>query len=222
MRVSLIAFDFVYPGIKMLSSYIKSRGAETSIVYLPPEKLYDCSYTFDEKLKAHLSELVKNCDLIGLSVMTHNFHLAADLTRYLKHAGRQLIIWGGIHPTLDPEGCLDYADGVAVGEAEESLSDLVHRLRKGDDPFSTPGFWFRSSGEIIRNRLRPPPSDLNALPLPDIGHQGHYIRKGDTIVPLDETGLKAKFMENGLRDLHGRVYSPYLGLLSRGGPFICS
>ena len=222
MHITLVTFDFIFPGIKMLSGYLRSKGFDTSLIYLPPERVYDCSYRFQPAVKARLAELTGKSDLVGFSVMTHNFHLAADLTGYLKSAGRKKIIWGGIHPTISPEECLEHADGVAIGEAEESLEELAVRLSEGKDIHTTPGFWFKQRDKIVRNELLPPPRDLNELPLPDIGYEGHFIREGEDITALDRERLRALFMVNGLRDLKGNFYPAYLSVFSRGCPLVCT
>ena len=222
MHITLVTFDFIFPGIKMLSAYLRSKGIETSLVYLPPERVYDCSYRFSPEIKARLAGLTLKSDLVGFSVMTHNFRLAADLTDYLKGRTDKKIIWGGIHPTISPEECLEHADAVAIGEAEETLEELARRLGDGRDICETPGFWFKQGSEIVRNGLVPPPADLNCLPLPDIGYEGHFIREGEDIVALDRERLRALYMVNGLKDLKGNFYPAYLSVFSRGCPLVCT
>jgi radical SAM superfamily enzyme YgiQ (UPF0313 family) len=222
LNVALLAFDFVYPGIKMLSAALRAKGIQSSLIYLLPERYYDTSYAFTSQLKDNLAQLVSTYDLVGISVMTHNFHQAAALTRHLKAANQSIIIWGGIHPTIDPEGSLEYADGLALGEADESFTELVTSFAQGKDFTGTEGFWFKKGSSIVRNELRPPPRDLNSLPLPDIGYQGHFLRQSEEFVPLDKELLQKKYMESGLRSADGTFIPAYLTVFSRGCPFACT
>jgi len=179
---------------------------------------------FSEALLGRLIEISRDYDVVGLSVFTHNFKLAAAVTERLKKAGQPLVVWGGIHPTIDPDSSLEFADGVCLGEAEEAFTEFLTRLMTegGEEPWATPGFWFQRRTGIVRNPLREPPADLDSLPLPDITHQGHYLQEGEDIVPLDRDSLAAAFSQHRLSDNKGVLYPAYLTVFSRGCPHSCT
>jgi anaerobic magnesium-protoporphyrin IX monomethyl ester cyclase len=223
MHVGLICFDFSLPGIKMLSAYLKQQGFTSSIVYLKPGKMYDSDYRFSPALKENLAETCRKFDVVGVSVFTHNAVVAADLTMFLKERGQPLIVWGGIHATIAPEDCLQYADGVCIGEGEETFTDMLSRIKEGLDHTQTEGFWFKNeSGEILRNPLRNPPEDLDALPLPDVSYEKHYIQKEEELVALDRAGLTEEFSQYRLTGRHGKSVMRYLTVFSRGCPYSCT
>lgn len=222
MRIGLICFDFVLPGIRMLSAYLREHGFETSIIFLEPDEIYNPEYVFSPEIKAQLANLCRQFDVIGFSVFTRNFRLAADTTLYLKQAGQPFIVWGGIHPTIDPETCVNHADAVCIGEGEESFTELLTCLKDGRDYHTLPGFWFRTGETTFRNPLRNPPETLDDLPLPDLSYEGHFIKEGQTIVPLDHERFKQTYSRYTLKDLQGNLYIYYMPVFSRGCPHSCT
>ena len=49
--------------------------------------------------------------IVGFSVLSPYMPVASRLSRLIKEGSPSTsIIWGGIHPTIDPESCIDKAD----------------------------------------------------------------------------------------------------------------
>jgi radical SAM superfamily enzyme YgiQ (UPF0313 family) len=52
------------------------------------------------------------------------------IAREFKKRGRKVFV-GGFHPTFNIDECLEYVDAVVVGEAENSIQELVRDFEKG-------------------------------------------------------------------------------------------
>ena len=110
-------------------------------------------------------------DVIGLSAMTYE---AGCLHEVAKEMKRRLpgvtIIAGGPHPSVAAEDVLADAnvDFAVRGEGEETFAELLDGLRDGRDDWSgCRGLsWRDASGALRREDDRPPPADLDELPLP--------------------------------------------------------
>ena len=57
-------------------------------------------------------------DLVGISVLTLHEGIAKNLTEIIRTNSSALVAWGGVHPTIDPEACIQEADIVCIGEGE--------------------------------------------------------------------------------------------------------
>jgi radical SAM superfamily enzyme YgiQ (UPF0313 family) len=117
-------------------------------------------------------------DLIGLSVMTPMLREAILVSQIARQApGRPVVLWGGPHPTVLPEESMAYdcVDMIALGEAEETLRELLDR---GGDPDEVDGLWYRREGRVVRNPPRMPIHDLASLPYParDLVDMDAYAR----------------------------------------------
>ena len=90
--------------------------------------------------------------IIGLSVWTHQAEQATLVTGRLQQELGVPVVWGGIHPTSYPEDAIQVADGICMGEGEDSFLNVVQAINDGSDYRTTRGFWFRDRmGRVLRN-----------------------------------------------------------------------
>lgn len=115
------------------------------------------------------------------------------------------IVAGGPYPIAVREGCLtdcDALDAVVTGEGEETVVELLDRLRTGDLLRGLPGLVFRAAdGRIVANAPRPFVTDLDRLAFPArhlLGEAGRYIpppgtyRKKPVAVVLTSRGCNRR------------------------------
>lgn len=109
-------------------------------------------------------------DAIGTTAVTMNYKKAAEIISTAKHIKPSLVtLIGGPHVSFDVENTLnDYpaVDIVVIGEAEQTLAELVPSLLDKDKWKTIQGIAFKDSGDIIRTEARPHLDDLDKLPLP--------------------------------------------------------
>ena len=208
MKISLISLypDIATIGLRILSASLKKEGHSVQIVFLRNE--------FEKKYENNIiNELVgqiKETDLIGVSLTTNFFENAIQITQGIKKNLNVPIVWGGIHPTIRPKECLDYADMVCLGEGEETLVELVQKMEAGQDLYDIKGMWFKDKGRIITNTLRPLKEDLNSIAFPDYNYRNHYLHIKNDIKKIDLTILKIYLQKR------------YSTMASRGCPFGCT
>jgi anaerobic magnesium-protoporphyrin IX monomethyl ester cyclase len=228
MNICLISpySDFTANGVRLLSAILKKHGHSTTVLFLVDmgfeggSYLSDFSCGYPEKLLPQILEHARQADVIGLSLLTPYFSRSVQLTQYFKEHLSTPIIWGGVHPTLCPEPCLQQVDYICVGEGEQAFPEFVEALGKGGDLYSIPNIWARRNGDIVRNSARPLLEDLDSLPYPDYGPEGHWVVSMDnrTLLPATEE-LNRKYLYLG--PVHERIWT-YQILTSRGCPHQCS
>lgn len=111
-------------------------------------------------------------DFICMGISTMSGYIlgsAIEIARYARKKNPNLpIIWGGCHPTIDPEQTIKskYADIVVVGEGEEPLLGIAEALKHGKSIDNIPGILFKRDGKIIRNPPTKPQKydSVNHLP----------------------------------------------------------
>jgi len=220
MKITFLSLieDVSIPGLRFLSAYIKQRGHQSEIVILPrfySEGLPDSIsflYPYSDSVLKQIAEKCAQSDLIAISLMSCHFDNAIFITRYLRKRLSCPIIWGGIHPTIRPFECLNYADMVCVGEAELNLSMLMERMANGESwkSISIPGIL--KKGEKSRQFLLGPIlEDLKELPLPDYDLEHQFILyEGNKIIKLDKNILAYC------------LNCSYRTTFSRGCPYACT
>jgi radical SAM superfamily enzyme YgiQ (UPF0313 family) len=145
---------------------------------------------YPEESLNDIVELSKDTDLIGISVVSPYFKWAVQVTQALKRTLDVPVLWGGIHPTVQPEESLEHADMVCLGEGEEALVELATKMDSGQDFCDVSGMWFKENGKIIKNAMRPLIQNLDTIPLPDNDYADKYLLCGKHILPMNDDRLK--------------------------------
>jgi len=214
--------DITAFGPRVLAALLRERGHDTRMVFLPaPEaEARPTPAPYAPQVLDQLAELCAGADLVGLSLMTNYFDHAAQITARLRASGVGPVLWGGIHPTIRPLECLDHADYVCVGEGEASLTGLLDALATGGDPAAVPGIWTRREGAVAENPPAPVVRDLDELPAPDYGPEGHHVLDGDRIEPMTTERLRRFLARGSVSALYGMT--GYQTMAGRGCPHRCT
>lgn len=148
-----------------------------------------------------------NPRIIGFSVLSPYVSVARRLTSLIKkHNSSTLVIWGGIHPTIAPDSCIDDVDMLCIGEGEGALTDLVECLRDAKPHQYIKNLWVKNNGHIIKNPMRPLIQDLDSLPFPSYGNDAYCFIDLNKVSKKDSLTLDYNFWVQ----------------TSRGCPYVCS
>ena len=114
MKILLISVEntLVCFGVRMISAVLKREGYDVQILFIPKE--FGQLETEQELNDISAWVADKKPDLIGFSLMSSHWRRALSIHGAIRKTCKTPIIWGGIHPTLAPEECLDYADMVCI------------------------------------------------------------------------------------------------------------
>ncbi|MBP9560390.1 MAG: radical SAM protein [Syntrophorhabdaceae bacterium] len=160
---------FIYPnlyaqigfnyGISYISGLLKANNIETFLLNVNDKLGYPLDH---ERIKRDV--LAIKPDMIGMSVLTNQYKYAIEIARHIKEYYKGPIMFGGIHPTMDPTGTMgdENIDYICVGEGEEAILELV---QKGS-PRGVKNMGYRLEGKLVLEPLRPF-IDINKLPFKD-------------------------------------------------------
>jgi anaerobic magnesium-protoporphyrin IX monomethyl ester cyclase len=236
MKITFVTptpLDVAAFGVRTLSAYLKQHGKNVKVIFLPGgvERFKYKStfkYQYDESILNQVIELCRGSDLVGISFMSNYLDRATQICETLKSELKVPLIAGGIHPTVMPDSCLNFADIVCVGEGEEALLELVERMEAGQDYTNIENLWLKSGNKIIRNPLRPLIQDLDTLPIYDFGPEDHFLYDNvkKRIEPVSKELLRRSFplephVEGSFNDSYIRTVS-YKTMTTRGCPHHCT
>lgn len=220
-------------GVRALAAYLKMHKKEVQLIFLPGgvEKFkykIGLKYEYEKPIIEQVLDICRGSDIVGISFMSNYLDRAMQLSRAIKSTFDSLLIVGGIHPTVMPEKCLEFADIVCIGEGEEALLDLVERIEEGKDYLDVKNLHIKQKNKIIRNSIRPLIQNLDSLPFYDFTTKGHYIYDNITnhIKPMSKELLRRAFpmephLEGSFNDNYTRTRS-YKTMTTRGCPHHCS
>lgn len=197
MRIALVATQ-AHPiglGLRYISSYLKTTGHDVVMLFMSSRR-DTARADYRPALLDDFVDRLRDRDLVGMSLMTSTFHRARVLTEHIRHTGlRAPVVWGGAHPTVAPDECLEVADAVCRGPGEEPMLQLVEQLETGHDPTVVPGLWFRPRGPLggrtaTRNPPAPLETQLDDLPFPDYELETHWVASKESLVPARPENLR--------------------------------
>jgi anaerobic magnesium-protoporphyrin IX monomethyl ester cyclase len=160
---------FIYPnlnaqigfnyGIAYMSALLKQQGIETHLLNINEQVNYPLDL---QRIKKDVVRI--NPDVIGFSVVTNQYKYAVDMARDIKTYLPGPIMFGGIHPTMDPLAVMqdEAIDAICMGEGEEAFLEF---LTKGA-PQGVRNIGHREGQKIVLEPLRPY-TDLARLPFKD-------------------------------------------------------
>ncbi|HEX7183051.1 MAG TPA: radical SAM protein [Thermoanaerobaculia bacterium] len=165
---------FGYGGLSV-ASHLHHNGYE--VRYFP----MFASTRLDERWLA-------TCDYLLISAMVHTAKIGyaiADRVRE-RSGGPPVVVFGGPHPTCEPEDTLDHCDYVVTNEGEEIALDLLRHLDAGGTPYPRhmEGLVFRGeSGEIVYTPRRAALQEIDFRLEPSLirgypGILGNFLRTG--------------------------------------------
>jgi anaerobic magnesium-protoporphyrin IX monomethyl ester cyclase len=219
--------DIAALGVRGISAVLKQAGHRTRLIFLPyqfPEiehrRDFMCRYS--DKILDQVVELCRGAKIVGVSLMTNYFEQAATLTQYLRERLSIPVIWGGIHPTISPEECLDYCDFVCIGEGEHTMLEVVETLAANGDISNIANIATKQNGAVVKQSPRPVVHDLDSLPYFDYDMDDHHVldQNTDQIIALN-TELLRKYLTKQA-PTKGRAALFYQTIASRGCPHNCS
>ena len=228
MDITLISpyLDICSYGIRSLSSVLRENGFSTRLIFLHDIKSLlrndpDFPRKYHPRVVKELVDLCTDSDFVGISLMSNYYDRSLELTKAIQANAGKEVIWGGVHPTLMPDECIQLADMVCVGEGEYAVLEFMKKRRDEEDFYDSKNFWFKKNGDIIKNPLMELITDLDKIPVQDISLQEHYTLtwEQDDIIRMDEKILESLIME-GLA-LGNRKHF-FQVIATRGCPHKCS
>jgi len=149
-----------------------------------------------EDIKMPDPSVLLGADVVGISTITSTAPRAYEYARRLRLRGIKTVL-GGPHVTFRPEEALEYADIVAIGEAENTIIPLVEALEGKRELAEVPGIAYMDGGQVRKTGPAELVRDLDELPTVDLS-----------------------LLEGGLRRAFYRTVVPVM--TSRGCPYNCS
>jgi len=172
---------------------------------------------YPEHIIRHLVDITKDSHIIGITLMDNYFQCGIKLTRALKKKSN-LVLWGGVFPTLEPELALQYADALCIGEGEDAMLELVRKMDAGQTLNSIPNIWIKG-GQRPESKYV---TDVSTLPLPDYGPEGHFVysEKEQKIVSLETCDEYANYIFRKHKEVG--LVTVYRIETTRGCPHNCT
>lgn len=167
--VSLFCYEHI--GARSIFTFLRKAGYEADIIFFKQFSLNKFRMPTEEELSLFLDVLREGeYEAVALSVRSPFARFTAELTQRIKSELGIPVIWGGMAATVEPEKTLERgADYAILGESEEAAAELVAALAQGKSAAGIANVWYRGAHGPEGTAVRPLISDLDSLPIPDMG-----------------------------------------------------
>ena len=180
MLVSLIVSAEITDcyGFNVLAAQLKKlKNVEVHLFYIR----YKFNESYPTKTVEDLISLCKGSDLVAISLLSSGYRNAIQITEAFKEKMDCPIVWGGKHPTVAPEDCIEHADIIGLSEGEDTFVELVRNIELGRAYDKIEGLWVKQDGIISKNALRPVEQNLDRYLFPDYSLENKFILDKDTL-----------------------------------------
>ena len=231
MKVSLISPypDITNYGLRSISATLRAAGHQTQVICMPDfagdgESVHVrmSEERYSPEAINQVLELVAGSQLVGITLMTHYFDSAKQLTKAIQTRLGIPVIWGGFHPSVRPDECAKHAEYVAVGDAEDLMLELCDRLENGDAEklHGIKSLVWRKGQDVVRNPPGSLEQELDRYPAPDFARDDHHILFEGQVLPVTKDLLR-RYLHNGtVSRMFGRT--GYQTMTGRGCPHACT
>lgn len=178
MKIQFIYNGAENLGIEYLSSFLKSKGHATTLLFDPAifsgdilinNKLLSRIYNIDNLIVKKIVN--EKPDMIAFSCFTGNYQWCLKIAEKIKRVSQIPIIFGGVHTTAVPNdvlgnACVDY---VIIGEGEYALLELIQYLenKKEKKLSEINNLGYKQENQQYLNHVREYIKDLDSMPFPD-------------------------------------------------------
>lgn len=187
MKIKLLTIEdgLNNTGFRKLASYVKAIHENTDVYYVVTGNVRSFAYHLMTKganaLSAHdidaIAEAVCDADIVGFSSMTQYAEATIDVIKAIRQKNpKAYIVWGGIHPIMEPEDAILHADAICTGEGEFAFAFFLEAFKASKPFFNTRGFWFNTPEGITKNTNLPlmTAAEMDQMPIP-VYQDGEYI-----------------------------------------------
>ena len=212
MKISLISLEdgITATGFRKIAGFVERINPDTRVYYVGTKAYWSlsksllrskgtCGFESDDEALHDIATTAAQADIIGFSSMTGYSELTRKLAERVRRINPKAYrIWGGIHPIIYPENAiLADVDAICTGEGELAFAEFLDLYERGADYTNVANFWFKRSGNIVRNRFRPLMSaaELETLPHPKYAGEEWVYRLGRGFTPAHRDDYLAN---NGL------------------------
>jgi len=168
---------FIEPGnlpyrksIKNLYTYDKyMRTPSVGLLTLSTivKQQIDNTLMYSESISRIEWQDVLDADIIFIGIFTFNANRGYELAEYIRKNSQAVVVLGGLHASLNYSEACQHCDYVLLGEADESILELIDAIEKGR-PVDFPGVAYETDRNIYNTGNQSPPQNIDVIPNRDL------------------------------------------------------
>lgn len=159
------------------------RNPSTGLITLATivKKRVDNTLMYSESISEVLWDDVYDADIVFIGINTFNAVRGYDLAKKIKQSSSALLVFGGMHASLNFSETIDYCDYILTGDGDESILDFIDYYEKkskdGSAEIGFSGVIYKQNGQIINTGKREQPENIDTIPDRNLVYQYSALAK---------------------------------------------
>lgn len=165
------------------NKYIRNPSTGLNILTTIAKRLVDDTLMYSEAISKINWGDVYDADIIFVSINTFNAVRGYQIAKDIKAHSKALLVFGGLHASLDYPETVQYCDYVLLGDGDESIVEFIHAVEQ-NKPIDFPGVVYMRDGEIVHTGVREQPENIDTIPDRNlVYHYAKLAKKRETLWP---------------------------------------
>jgi len=152
--------------IENLFTYNKYiRNPSTGLITLATivKNLVNDTLMYSESISKINFTDVYDADIVFISINTFNAIRGYEISKDIRKNSAALIVFGGMHASLNYTETIEYCDYVLTGDGDESIVEFINAINY-NKPIDFPGVIYKDEQKIVNTGKRVPPENIDTIP----------------------------------------------------------
>ncbi|MDR1839185.1 MAG: B12-binding domain-containing radical SAM protein [Treponema sp.] len=146
------------------------RNPSTGLITLATivKKRINDTFMYSEAISEIRWEDIYNADIVFIGINTFNAVRGYVIAEQIRRNSSALIVFGGMHASLNYMEAIEYADYVLTGDGDESILDFIEyaeqKTKNHYQIIEFPGVIYKQNRQIINSGKREQPENIDTIP----------------------------------------------------------
>jgi radical SAM superfamily enzyme YgiQ (UPF0313 family) len=146
------------------------RNPSTGLITLATivHNRYPDTLMYSESISEILWNDVYDAAIVFIGINTFNALRGYEIARQIRRNSAAMVVFGGMHASLNYTETIEYCDYILTGDADESILDFTsyaeQRLDGKSAAVDFPGVVYKVGGEITSSGTREQPENIDTIP----------------------------------------------------------
>ena len=163
------------------NKYIRNPSTGLIILATIVKKRIDNTLMYSESISEILWEDIYDADIVFIGINTFNAVRGYAIAEQIKQNSPALLVFGGMHASLNYMETIEYADYVLTGDGDESILDFIEyaeqKTKNNYFKIEFPGVIYKQNWQIINSGKREQPENIDTVPDRNLVYQYSSMAK---------------------------------------------
>lgn len=151
------------------NKYIKNPSTGLNTLATIAKRSVDDTLMYSESISNIDFEDVVDADVVFIGINTFNASRGYEIADMLRKRSKAVLVFGGLHASLNYPEAIERCDYVLTGDADESIVEFIESLSRGA-AIDFPGVILKKDGRVVNTGKREQPEDIDTIPDRNLVH----------------------------------------------------